>query len=407
MSTIERQETPRRQETTRRGASPSASGAESLSQRVESLRLPPQVVAEHRAARWVPWIVAAACVAAAAALGYRQWASRGADSPGAASEATGAKGAATSPAPRAPSDIAHEAKGYIVPRRQILVSPKISGMVVELNVEEGRFVRQGEVLARLEDIEYGADVERAKAALAAAEHTLEELRNGSRDEEKKRAAAELAEGEAQLAYQYDVLRRAKELVERKVVSQEQFDDASSRYQVAMSRVESLRQAARLVEIGPREERIRAAEADVQRAKAELRKAEWRLENCTILAPISGTILKKNAEEGNIVNPIAFNGSFSLCEMADLTDLEVDVSVQERDIHKISPGQRCRIRSEAYPDEVYQGRVSRLMPIADRAKGAVSVRVKVEIPPELAGTDRMHLKPEMSALVTFLKSETTP
>ena len=64
-------------------------------------------------------------------------------------------------------------------------------------------------------------------------------------------------------------------------------------------------------------------------------------NCTIRAPISGTILKKNAEEGNIVNPIAFNGSFSLCDMADLSDLEVDLSIQERDIARIFPGQKCK------------------------------------------------------------------
>jgi multidrug resistance efflux pump len=128
------------------------------------------------------------------------------------------------------------------------------------------------------------------------------------------------------------------------------------------------------------------------------KAEWRLGNCTIRAPITGTILKKNAEEGNIVNPIAFNGSFSLCDMADLADLEVDLNIQERDIAVIKVGQKCRVKAEAYPDRIYEGRVDRLMPIADRAKGAIPVRVKLSIP---ANEEGIYLKPEMGAIVTFL------
>src|SRR4029079_5363073 len=126
-------------------------------------------------------------------------------------------------------------------------------------------------------------------------------------------------------------------------------------------------------------------------------------NCTIRAPITGTILKKNAEEGNVVNPIAFNGSFSLCEMADLSDLEVDLNIQERDIAAIHVGQQCRVRAEAYLDRIYQGRVDRLMPIADRAKGAIPVRVKITIP---AAEEGVYLKPEMGAIVTFLRQPST-
>jgi hypothetical protein len=100
-----------------------------------------------------------------------------------------------------------------------------------------------------------------------------------------------------------------------------------------------------------------------------------------------------------VNPIAFNGSFSLCDMADLSDLEVDLAIQERDVARVHKGQPCEIRSEAYPKRVYQGFVSRLMPIADRAKGAVPVRVKLTVPAEEEG---VYLKPEMGALVSFLR-----
>jgi hypothetical protein len=88
-------------------------------------------------------------------------------------------------------------------------------------------------------------------------------------------------------------------------------------------------------------------------------------------------------------------------MADLSDLEVDLNVQERDISTVFKGQKCKVRTLAYPDRIYDGYVSRLMPIADRAKGAVPVRVKIAIPADEEG---VYLKPEMNATVTFLKRD---
>ncbi len=123
-----------------------------------------------------------------------------------------------------------------------------------------------------------------------------------------------------------------------------------------------------------------------------------MDNCTIRAPIGGTILKKNAEEGNLVNPIAMNGSFSLCDLADLSDIEVELTIQERDISKVYVKQKCKIRTEAYPERVYDGEVSRLMPVADRSKAAIPVRVKVNVPQAEEG---VYLKPDMIAIVSFL------
>ena len=188
------------------------------------------------------------------------------------------------------------------------------------------------------------------------------------------------------------------------MSTEVRDAAQSRLRGSEQRVRRLTLAVALMEKGPRDERKRAAEAEVREAEADLAKAKWKLDNCTIRAPISGTILRKNAEEGNIVNTIAFNGSYSLCEMADLSDLEVELFIQERDVSKVRPGQKCKIRAEAFPDRVYDGVVARLMPIADRAKGAVPVRVKIDIPREEEG---VYLKPEMGAVVAFLAVPSTP
>src|SRR5205085_12682039 len=138
------------------------------------------------------------------------------------------------------------------------------------------------------------------------------------------------------------------------------------------RVEKLRLNYKLYQLGPRDERIAGALADWQQACADARKAKWRLDNCTVRAPVDGVILTKKAEEGSQVNPAAFsNGlSASLCDMADLTDMEVDLSIAERDIARLTSftKMKCQIKSEAFPERVYGGYISRIMPIADRAKG---------------------------------------
>lgn len=297
-----------------------------------------------------------------------------------------------------------ESQGYIIPAHQILVSPQVSGRIVELHIEEGRRVEKGEVLAKLEDTEYQADMNRAKSMVKAASERLRELQNGSRPEEVAQAKAELGESQAQLAQLRTQWERVLTLRKTDAITEQEYEESESRYRAMEMRVLKLTNSFKLMELGPRDEQKENARALLDQAKADLVKAEWRLNNCIIRAPISGTILKKNAEEGNIVNPIAFNGSFSLCDMADLADLEVDLNVQERDVSTVFKGQKCRVRSLAYPDRTYEGYVSRLMPIADRAKGAVPVRVKLSIPAEEEG---VYLKPEMGATVTFLKPELSP
>jgi multidrug resistance efflux pump len=294
-----------------------------------------------------------------------------------------------------------EAPGYITPAHRILVSPKVSGMLTELRIEEGMRVNKGDVLGVIESIEYEADSKRAAANLAMAVEKSRELENGSRPEEIEQARAELTEAKAklkQLDADYD---RAKKLRMVGGVSDAELDAAISNVDTQKQKITRLQFVLTLLEQGAREERRQLAKAEVKQAEADLMKAKWRLENCTIRSPISGTILKKNAEEGNIVNPVAFNGSFSVCEMADLADLEVDLNIQEREVKKVFAGQRCQVRANAFQDRVYEGIVSRVMPVADRAKGAVPVRVKVTVPSEEEG---VYLKPDMSAIVTFFAKD---
>jgi RND family efflux transporter MFP subunit len=221
-----------------------------------------------------------------------------------------------------------EVRGYVVPVRQVTVSPAVAGQVVEMNVEEGQVVAQGAVLARLDDREYRANLEVARARLALAVAR----------QDKARAAAD-------------------------------------------------------------EKDLAVAAAEVALARAEVDRVQLRLEATVVRAPVAGTVLLKKAEVGCLVNPAAFNVAASICEMADLRNLEVDVAVPEGDAGAISKGQPCLIRLEAFPKTVYKGRVSRLLPIAHRAKGALQVRVKIDVPDK-----DTQLRPDMGATVSFLAKD---
>jgi HlyD family secretion protein len=413
------------------GAAGSPSPGRTLSDRVRALKLPDEDEMQSRGAgRWLlrsvlvllvigmgaasfyayqrGWFAkqTATNVAASASksTGQKPTTTAAADSSSSASRASQSPGPTTSSRniPVASSgDVALEAKGYIIPAHQILVSPLVNGRILHLSLEEGRRVEKGEVLAEIETTEYEADVAHTKATVNVMKHRLEELEHGSRPEEVNAAKNELAEARAQRQQLLSDWKRKVQLREKGVLTENEYEQAEALYKAMDRRAARLENTYNLMVEGPRSERIEVARAELAQAEAGLKRAQWRLDNCTIRAPIAGTILKKNAEEGNIVNPIAFNGSFSLCEMADLSDLEVDLSIQERDISRVQKGQRCQVRAEAYPDRVYEGVVSRLMPIADRAKGAIPVRVKLTVPADEEG---IYLKPEMGVVVSFLKND---
>lgn len=375
-----------------------------LGARVRSLALPPEVRLKRRQAS-PAWILCLLLLSVAGWLLY-QWRRAERRLDGAVAVAAGSSVSVQASAepvdePQSAGTIALESKGYIIAAHQILVSPEVSGRILRLNIEEGQRVTQGQILAEIETTQYDADLQRAEASHELARQRLLELQNGNRPEEIKQAEAELAEADAQLSQLASQHERNEQLRDALNISAQEFEVSQSLYRAMLRRVERLTHALALARQGPREERIAAAAAEVEQFAAEVEKAAWRLKNCQIRAPISGTILRKNAEEGNIVNPVAFNGSFSLCEMADLSDLEVELDIQERDISRVFVSQRCQVRAEAYPDRPYAGEVSRLMPIADRSKGAVPVRVKLTVP---AAEEGVYLKPEMGAIVAFMNRQ---
>jgi HlyD family secretion protein len=373
---------------------------------------------------WLPWVLCTVLALAWAGVGIRSYkkppesSDTAALGPAVAGENNTAKAnnkAADNPG--TPGTIQLEVKGYLVPAQQIAVSPiDVGGRVVELNVVEGKLFKKGDVLAKLEDISYQAAVEEAKAALAGARGRVEAnkmrkamvMPDSVRKIELDQARAELKEAEAQQARALDLLNRLEKVAggaSEQEIRQARFDNLA-----AEARVRRLAASFELLTDGPRLEQKKALDADVQTAEAELKAAEarltsamWRLENCIIRAPIDGTVLSKKAELGNLVNPMAFSSSTSgggaVCDLANLADLEADLEIPERDISKLKVGQLCRVRADAFPERIYDARLDRIMPIANRAKSIVNVRVKITLPAgEVPGT---YLKPEMGAVVSFL------
>src|SRR5262249_39102929 len=160
----------------------------------------------------------------------------------------------------------------------------------------------------------------AKAVVNSCWQKFLELYTGNRQEEIKQAKADLDEMEANRKQLYLDWKRSVGLQPSRALADRDFEQAESLYRAMEHRVEKMRQAYQLMLEGPRIEKIEAAWADFETAEADLAKARWRLDNCRVLAPISGTILTKKAEIGNLVNPIAFAGSLNICEMANLADL---------------------------------------------------------------------------------------
>jgi HlyD family secretion protein len=380
-------------------STPESGHASSLQDRLQSLRLGQNIRVPPRRSAKVFWLIVFLVVGGCIYWAYRTYGSEwGKVFASATSTATAADAkAAEGEREKVDPNIALEAGGYIVPMQRVQVSPKVGGQVKELFIEEGSFVKQGQPLAKLEVDEYLFDFNRMQAMAALAEAKFQEAKKGNRDEEKWHAEAAEKEAAESLRQARDELAKLK--ASGNAVSFDELDKAASRVRIAEQKLEQQKAQNVLMKKGTREERIAAAKAEYDQVCAERDKAKWRLDNCTVVAPISGVILEKKTELGNTVRPEAFsNGlSASVCDMADLRSLEVEVDISERDIRRIRKGQKCVIRTEAFVDKKYEGAVARIMPVASRSKASVTVRVKIEVPAE-----EKDLRPEMRARVQFLK-----
>jgi HlyD family secretion protein len=292
------------------------------------------------------------------------------------------------------------ATGYVVAHHKIQVGSKIAGRVGWIGVEKGDRVRRDQVVVRLEDREYRAQFEQARAAYEAAQARLQEFQRGSRPEEIMRAQAEIERAQAQLRIDDAQLRRTEGLVKEGVAPAQTLDEIRGRYDADRANLASLMQTLELTRQGPRIEQVDNARSEAARAQAAMDYARSILDATEIRVPISGTILERNVEQGEMVTT-SFVGEQGakgfVVTLADLSDVQVELDINQNDFNRIHPNQPCTIITDAYPDRPYDCRVDEIAPEANRQKATVQVKVKFLQPDE-------HIRPEMNARVTFFASE---
>lgn len=375
-------------------------GQTALSDRVKELRLVGKInanSAKASPARWLPWVLCAFLAVGWAGYGIKAY--LGARTKPEESAATSSSKSTSQLGKSGGTDtVALEVKGYLIPTQQISISPiDVAGRVIKLNIEEGLSFQKNEVLAEIDPTPYQAQLAEARAQVAAARARLAELKEGSRPEEKAQASAELDDAKAQLEqYRQEWLRFKNE--KSLSITKREYEQAEAAYHSAIKRVEAKQKAYELVFLGPRQERKDAGQAELEAAEARFTQSQWRLENCTIKSPVTGVILTKKAEVGSLINPVVGGVSTNLCDIADLRKLEVDLEVQERDISKVRLDQKCKVIPDAFTNRIYEGYVERMMPIANRAKSVVPVRIKVV--PADDEKQGQYLRPEMGVTVTF-------
>lgn len=252
------------------------------------------------------------------------------------------------------------ASGYVTARRRATVSSKITGKVIEVNVEEGMAVRQGQVLARLDDTT-------ARAALALVEAQREAARGSMRESEVRLAEARVTLG------------RYTQLVRDGIGTQADVDRARAEVDSLVARIVSA------------QEQVAVAERQVALQQANL-------DDTVIRAPFSGVAISKDAQPGEMVSPVSAGGGFTrtgICTIVDMRSLEIEVDVNESYIGRVRSGQDVTAVLDAYPDFPVPARVITTVPSADRQKATVLVRIGFkELDPRIL--------PDMGVKVTFLR-----
>jgi len=255
------------------------------------------------------------------------------------------------------------ATGYVVAQRKAAIASKATGRLEWLGVAEGSTVKEGEVIARLDNRDVVAQAQSAEAAVRAARAALE----GAKAEERDATTQ---------------LKRNEELVAKGFVSQASLDAVKMRADRAIAGVAN-------------------AQASIAVAQANARNAQVAVDYTQIRAPFDGVIVSKAANVGDMVTPFssATDSKGAVVSMVDMSTLEVEADVSESSLAKIRVAQPCEITLDALPDVRFRGRVSRMVPTVDRAKATVVTKVRFDaIDPRIL--------PDMSAKVSFLAQEVT-
>ena len=256
------------------------------------------------------------------------------------------------------------ASGYVTARRRATVSSKVTGKVMEIFVEEGKAVKRGQILARLDDSQLRAMQSVEQAQLASAQKAA-------------------AENEARLKEAELTLGRRQQLVKEKVISKAELDSAEAE-------VDSLKA------------RIAMANQQVEVAQRQLDARQTDLNDMVVRAPFDGVAISKDAQPGEMISPVSAGGGFTrtgICTIVDMSSLEIEVDVSESYINRVKPGQPVEAVLDAYPEWRIPSKVITSVPSADRQKATVRVRIAFDqLDPRIL--------PDMGVKVSFL-SEAPP
>lgn len=251
------------------------------------------------------------------------------------------------------------ASGYVVARRQATVSAKVTGKVEEVLIEEGMEVKEGQLLARLDDTTTRPQLELAERQLEAAVKNLQEVE------------VRLAEAERNL-------KRNQQLRAEKLVSEQALDASQA-------------------EVGALRARLEALKSEVKVAQSNVRVRVQDLDDLLVRAPFDGVVVSKDAQPGEMVSPISAGGGFTRTGIATVVDMdsrEIEVDVNEAFINRVKAGQKAEAVLDAYPDWTIPCHVINIVPTADRQKATVRVRI---------GFDELdpRILPDMGVKVSFL------
>ena len=278
---------------------------------------------------------------------------------------------------------------------EVDVGFKVSGRIVSRFFEEGDWVDEGKVLAKLDDEDLRNRLDVARATLTSAQARLSKLLAGSRPEEIKQAEANLNQATSDLNNKEAHFERMKPLFERGVVPKETLDNAEAAFKMAKAASQAATENYLLVKEGPRKEDIDDARAQVEQARASVKLNETQLSYTTLYSPIFGVVLVRSGEVGEVVNP-----GTSILTMADIENVWLKAYIPETDLSKVKWGQEVIVTTDLRPKKEYKGRISFISSQAEftpkqiqteKERVTLVYRIKVDI----LNKDR-ELKPGMPA-----------
>lgn len=337
------------------------------------------------------WAFFSALIVVAALLLYRGWAATQKRS---AAQRTGRAEIPVHifPAVLKPLTYSLNTTGDIAPLLQVDLYPKVSGYLERIDVHLGDSVRQGQVVAQIDRADFLQKVKEAEAKLAHAKAQLSEIEAGTRSEELRQA--EEAVRQAQSRFDNAKLQRERidALFKREVISRKEADLAEMEYTVSEAQLAASQQHLKMLREGARQEVREASQAKMKEMEAILAQERIRLQNTSITAPFHGEIVRKYVDAGALLSP-----STPLVTLVHTETLKIVANVLERDIPLMKIGMKAKIRTEAYPDKIFEGKVARLNTALELATRTLQAEIYIPNPGRL-------LKPGMFAKLEVVLSE---